>query len=457
MLGMQLGGSRQRRTYVYFALSVLAGIFALELVNTARILATPKDQRRFPQGYVSRGVWTAYAFIRPPDATSSDIADPLCAARRVLRRDPSLYREFDGVGADYVYPPTAAIELLPFALIARWGGDSLATQSVDLAGRIGALAILLVTLRFLRRIAVTPRDWALAVVVILAFFPLRWALCCVNVQSLINAFVAAAILAYGGSRRTLCGILLGLANCLKPHLAVVVLFAVVRREWRVALSAVATAAILMLVSVAALGLEPWVAYVRDVLPTMLDGYAVWGNQSILGLARRWVGDPYVMKLVPASVGVSRFGWCASAVLLALALAPRMWQFRSSPRPGSRTAETDRRAYFPPPALLLRSSDIGIALLAITMASPIAWDHHYGWTVVVFAVSLAVGRLVRLSTGYYLTLAGSYVLLATDWIPVAADRPGPFSLLDSTKLLAAVLLCGATWYAHRRLCLAGRVT
>ena len=109
----------QRRRVVRFALLVAAGIAAVELVHTVRILMVPVEQRRFPHDYVSRGVWATYAYIRPLDRTSSDISPPLAAAEKVLRSDPQLYAEFNQTGLCFIYPPTAATELLPFGWVAR--------------------------------------------------------------------------------------------------------------------------------------------------------------------------------------------------------------------------------------------------------------------------------------------------------------------------------------------------
>ena len=440
----------QRRRVVRFALLVAAGIAAVELVHTVRILMVPVEQRRFPHDYVSRGVWATYAYIRPLDRTSSDISPPLAAAEKVLRSDPQLYAEFNQTGLCFIYPPTAATELLPFGWVAGQAGMPRAVQLMDLLGRICALATVLIALWFMRWVLRGPRDWLLALVILLAFFPIRWALFCVNAQTLINLFLAGAILAYVYSRGALCGVLLGLASCLKPYLAPLVLFALARREWKVAAGAVAAGSALILVSLVVLGFAPWEAYLRDVLPAVSAGYAKWGNQSFLGLARRWVGDAQVWQLVPTSPGVTYFGCCATAVLLMLAVFPRDWRVAATAErvPDSSASSAEARSV--PPALLFRGGDIGIAVLLVTMASPIAWSHYYGWAVVLFCICLAAGRPLQASLVYYVLLGVSYVLLATDWRPVAAECPGPVSLLDSPKLLAAVLLLGITWHACRRL-------
>src|SRR5262249_37752851 len=56
----------------------------------------------------------------------------------------------------------------------------------------------------------------------------------------------------------------------------------------------------------------------------------------------------------------------------------------------------------------RTFDFSTMALSLTMASPIAWEHHYGILLPVFALLLAssLGHWVRV-----LLLAGSYVLIS----------------------------------------------
>jgi hypothetical protein len=75
-------------------------------------------------------------------------------------------------------------------------------------------------------------------------------------------------------------------------------------------------------------------------------------------------------------------------------------------------------------------------LSVTMASPIAWEHHYGIIFPIFAVLLAsvIGHRTRL-----LLLAVSYVVIS-NFFPVAnLLAPTIFNLAQSYLLFAALIV------------------
>jgi hypothetical protein len=439
-----------RRPYGQFAAYVLVGIVGIESINWLRMLAIPVPNRRFPEQYVTRGMWSPYALVRPPHPRGSDCIDPVRASHRLVHGDPDLYGEFTSRGSHFVYPPTATLVLLPFGWIAHQANEGLANQCFDITCRLATLCMSLAALTLLRGVLQTWRNWLLGLLVIAAFFPIRWAICCVNVQVLINIWLVGAILAYAFRRRLLCGLLLGAVCSLKPCLAVLVLFVFARREWKTGLTTMATAGGLTLIAFLALGAEPWRAYAFDVLPCMSAGYAIHSNQSFLGALRRWFGDPAAINLIPASPGVRVFGWCASAVLVALALLARAPGSKTSARMIANDACAGSDRGWAPPEALYRIGDMSIALFAALLASPIAWEHYYGWAIVAFCMSLIAACRLNLSTQYYALIGLCYVLMGTDWVPVAANRPGLLSLLDSPKLFSALILSATLWYMCRRL-------
>ncbi len=420
----------------------LAGILGLEAINSMRILAKPAPHRSFPQGYVSRGIWCTYGLVRPLDSTSTDIAPTLEAAHDAIEGDAALYRDFNALGSSYIYPPTTAIELAPYGLAVSELGMPRATQIVDLVNRVATAGLVVIALMYLRGMGLGTVGWILAAITTLAFFPIRWSLFCVQAQTLVNVLLAGAVLAYGTSRGATSGLLVGLAACIKPHFAVLALFGVVRRQWRMAIVAIVTGGVLILISILVLGFEPWRTYLDKIVPFVSNGYAWDHNQSFNGLARRWLGDPDGFRITPASTGVRAFTAITSIALIFVALWPRR-----VPAPEASEAQD-----VSPPAgkrmlsavVLRRSADFGIAALALTMASPVAWNHHYGWTVVLFAVGIAAGIGVGWGIRFYTGLAVIYMLAATSWVPVTPAHPGLISLVNSKLLFAAIALLLVTW-------------
>jgi len=84
----------------------------------------------------------------------------------------------------------------------------------------------------------------------------------------------------------------------------------------------------------------------------------------------------------------------------------------------------------------RVIDFATMGLSCTMASPLAWEHHYGITLPVYAVLLAanIGNSTRL-----IWLAASYVLLST-YVPATNLLAAtPLNILQSTLFAGAVIL------------------
>jgi hypothetical protein len=448
-LGIETRDARRRARrplrLAAFSATVLLGMIGIELINTARIWKTHTGARQFPQDHVSQGIWSMAAWVRAPKSQSTDAAPTLRAASLASGGRGELYSEFRSVGSSYIYPPTAAVALLPFGWIMALGGEPLATQWMDLLGRACVAATIGVAAAYLSGLMRSRTDWVLGVLLLLAFYPLRWSLACVQVQSLVTLLLVAAIISYARLRRLICGILLGLAACLKPHLALLVFFAVWRREYRVAGGALATGLVFVLGSIALMSWSPWNTYFTEVLPTLSAGYAFTPNQSINGIVLRWRGQPPEFVIAPVSIIVSCVTWGATAVFALLAVWPRI---STQDGPASTASNSADRLLSIPS--LLRATDLGIASLAVSLASPIVWEHHYGPAVLLFVITLNLGAKADLRPGFFALVGCAYLLVATYWLPLRVRTSGPLTLLDSPQFFGAVLLLGAAWYAQRRL-------
>jgi hypothetical protein len=411
---------------------LLAGVCTVEAVNTMRMWSGSQEHPQFPQDYLSRGIYSAYALVRPLDATSTDFAPSVRAAQALLAGNQHLYAEFDEHRSSFIYPPSAALLLAPFGWVGNAFGEGAATRAMDALGRLCVALLVVIACVVLRPHIRGWPDWGAVVVALLAFYPSRWALVCVQAQLLVNLVLAAALLAYGRGWRGSCGVLLGLASVLKPHFALLSVFGLLRREWLVTFACIGTVGVAAGVTVAILGWEPWTTYVERVVPPMSQGYAMEANQSLLGLLRRWVGDDPSFTVTPISPSVRVLGLVGSAALLIAAVVPRGRRAQPPVSDGTR--------------MRMRSVDLGVAALAIMLASPIAWEHHFGWTIVLFAACYGLverhGRAIRIVLGV------SYVILGTSWYAVARGQPGPVSLLNSLPVFAALALLSSAWWLCR---------
>jgi len=232
------------------------------------------------------------------------------------------------------------------------------------------------------------------------FYPLVKAYTLGQIQTWLNGLFALSLLCWATERKVPAGVLLGLMALVKPHYGLFVLWALLRREWRFATAFAATAIVGVLGSIMVYGFENHVDYVRVLTFLAERGETFYPNQSVNGLLNR------VMVLIdpthwhslqfddhsfpPFSPFVYGGTLIASIVLLSTALLRR-----------GNEGDPDR------------SFDFSTMALSITIASPIAWEHHYGTIFPVLALLLAnvIGDRRRL-----LLLTGSYVLIS-NYIPV----------------------------------------
>jgi len=241
--------------------------------------------------------------------------------------------------------------------------------------------------------------FAIVLALALTFYPLVKAYTLGQIQTWLNGLFALSLLCWVTGGKVQSGVLLGLMVLVKPHYGLFVLWALLRREWRFAAAFAATGIVGVLGSIMAYGFENHVDYVRVLTFLAERGETFYPNQSVNGLLNRVMVliDPAQWHSLqfddhsfpPFSPFVYGGTLIASIVLLAAALLRR-----------GNEGDPDR------------SFDFCAMALSITIASPIAWEHHYGTIFPVLAVLLAsvIGNQRRL-----LLLMASYVLISS-YIP-----------------------------------------
>ncbi|UWX57872.1 DUF2029 domain-containing protein [Chlorobaculum sp. MV4-Y] len=197
------------------------------------------------------------------------------------------------------------------------------------------------------------------------FYPLSIFYCLGQIQTILSCLTAAALIAWSKDRKILAGFLVGLCCSIKPQYAVVLLWAAFRKEWRFSVALVVTAGILQAVSVLAYGFHNVIGYIDVLRFISRRGESFFPNQSVNGVMNRllfngnnleWVEDSF-----PAyNPAVYYTTVASSAVILGVAL---FWRVRHRPQ-------------------LL---DLALIFLSVTIASPVAWEHHYGILLPIFAV------------------------------------------------------------------------
>lgn len=253
--------------------------------------------------------------------------------------------------------------------------------------------------------------WAgagLAVLMCFTFYPTIKACTLGQVQVWINAWFVLASLCWLVDRRMLAGTLIGLTCLFKPQFALFLVWATLRRQWGFVTGWCAVVIPGLILSLVTFGVRNHLDYVPVLQYLAHHGEAFYPNQSVNGLLNRLIGngDSLIWRenaYPPYNVVVYFGTMISSAVLVVLALFRRM-----------RAPE-------------VTIADFLIAGVAFTIASPIAWEHHYGIlpaAFVVLAVAVAamppspIRRRRGLTLAIAFTLSAHYLpftkLLADGW-------------------------------------------
>ena len=253
----------------------------------------------------------------------------------------------------------------------------------------------------------------------LTFYPIVKAYTLGQIQVWINAIFALAILFWARGQGAISGFLIGMATLAKPHFGLFIVWGVLRRAWPFAAAFAATVAIGLTVSVAVYGLANHLDYINVLRVLSERGELYFPNQSINGLLNRLLSlfDPVTYNSVdfasrpPYSLWVRAGTLIAAAFFLTLALFGRV-----------------------PAGQAGRTRDFAIMGLCLTLASPVAWEHHYGITLPMFALLLATGN-----TRHVVWLGASYLLIGT-YLPLTNLLAAtPFNVSQSTMLVGALML------------------
>jgi alpha-1,2-mannosyltransferase len=271
--------------------------------------------------------------------------------------------------------------------------------------------------------------WGIVLGLTLTFYPIVKAYTLGQIQVWINGLFALALLLWAGGRTAASGFLLGAVALVKPHFGLFLLWAALRRAWPFAIAFAVTVAIGLALSVAVYGLANHLDYVRVLRVLSQNGELYFPNQSVNGLLNRWMllGESVVYDSLnfssrpPFNVIVYSGTLVSSLVLLAIGLLWRSVDGSSSQR----------------------VLDFCVMALCLTLASPVAWEHHFGITLPIFAVLPATAGRRHLPW-----LVVSYLLIAT-FLPITnLLARTPWNVLQSLLFAGALILLALLIAARR---------
>lgn len=263
----------------------------------------------------------------------------------------------DGQLLLFTYPPFAAVLLAPLAVLPYWAACLVVT-----VGTLGLLALVLVTV--LRALGARA-DWRRVAVLLLAAEVLEPVLRTVyagQIDLLLLALVVLDVLV--ATPRWPRGLLIGIAAAIKLTPAVFLLYFLLRRDTRAAVTAVVTflaATALGFLLAGADSVRYWTGALWDTGRVGEPTYA--GDQSLLGLLAR--------AGVPAD---ARTAWWLPLVAVVLVLTA--FGVRRALNAGEQTVA------------------LGVNAAGGLLISPISWTHHWVWAVVVLLGWADLARRTR---------------------------------------------------------------
>ncbi|GIG01946.1 glycosyltransferase 87 family protein [Catellatospora citrea] len=317
----------------------------------------------------------------------------------------------------FTYPPFAALLLFPFGLLPLGVTQALFT--------LGTVAAVVVTTYWLVAPLARRQGWpawyavGIGAPLVLVIEPLRETITFGQINMLLILLIMMDLLVLGPRGSKWTGVGIGVATALKLIPGLFIVYLLVTRQWRAAVTAMGAAAGVTLLPAAIAPRASWDFWTSALWDTARVGRLDYtGNQSLQGMLARFVAPEQPAKWL----------W----LLLALAvLGFGMWR---AARAG-----------------LAGDAVTGLALTGLVsgLISPITWPHHLYWfvpaivTLLVAAQRAGDGR----RWGWLAFAAGTYavcvigVVSVVDWgvAAVPTDTVGLFLARNAYVLLSLVLL------------------
>lgn len=265
------------------------------------------------------------------------------------------------------------------------------------------------------------------------FYPLVRAFTIGQVQTWIDLAFAAMVWLWMKGRPVPAGFVAGLIFMVKPQLGLLLIWAALRRQWGFATALAGVAGSAFLAAVALYGIGQNRAFVSFMAFAGRRGESYWPNQSVNGILNRLLsnGPNATFRVDGAAVfppydpAVYAGTVISSLLLIGFAL---LW----------RRGEHDAAG----------AIDLMIAGLTFTMASPIAWEHHYGVLLPMYAALLpALLRWPVFGRGTLAWLGASYVLTSNVFYITVYAADTPFTPVQA-YLFAGALVVLASLYLVR---------
>jgi len=258
------------------------------------------------------------------------------------------------------------------------------------------------------------------------FMPITLAFSLGQAQIFLDLFFALLILFWVEGVELSAGVMMAVLAMVKPQFGLLLFWAALRKRWGALISGALTLAMGGIASLMAFGLRNNLDYLGVLAGLSRKAQSHYANQSMFGTLNRAIFNgenlPYHPYIYPPFVPwVYHVTLATTAVLVVLTLAYPWINKRGRQTAGS-------------------MADLGSIGVVCVIATPMAWEHHYGIMLPIF---------VWFWFAVYRQGLGTVMWLATAWVLIA-DFLSPFNflaaipvanVLQSYMYFGALLLLG----------------
>ena len=361
----------------------------------------------------------------------TDSWTPMLGSVNVFRAHPELPIYQAKLYDTLIYPLTS---ILPLQWMKQAGmSDAAVLHWLMIASWLAVVAVVVVQVRIAAKVLgphkLSGRAATSTAIAAFFFMPITLAFSLGQAQIFLDLFFSLLVLFWVERKERAAGVTMAVLAMVKPQFGLLLLWAALRRRWSAFASACITLGIGGAISVVVFGLRNNLDYVGVLSGLSRKAQSHYANQSMFGLLNRAIFNgenityhPYVYPpFVPWIYTVTLL---TTAALVLLALAYPMLKAK---RAGG-------------------MADLGAIAVVCVIATPMAWEHHYGIMLPIF---------VWMWFAVYRQGLGRVLWLATAWVLIA-DFLSPLNFLANIPvanvlqsymyfgalLLLGLLLCGA---------------
>ena len=324
-----------------------------------------------------------------------------------------------------IYPLTSVLPLLWMKQAGM--GDAAVLRALMVASWIAVVAVVALQVLIAAKIAgqgSSSLSWRAVVATVFAaffFMPITLAFSLGQAQIFLDLFFTLLVLFWTEGKERPAGVMMALLAMVKPQFGLLLLWAALRRRWSALTAGVAMLAGGCAVSLAAFGLRNNLDYLGVLAGLSRKAQSHYANQSIFGLLNRAIFNgenlpyhPYVYPPFVPWIYVVTLVTTAALVLLALAYP---WHQRAG-----------------------GMADLAAIAVVSVIATPMAWEHHYGVMLPIFVWLWFAQYRQRVGSSWALALA--WVLIADFLSPLNCFAAVPVAnVLQSYMYFGALLLLG----------------